>query len=139
MKKIIVMMLVLAPSLAQALSCASPALFSDSVFFQGKVLEVKTTEGRGSGCNRHYKIQVEKNWHGAKEGDLIEVDQEVWLCGDEGARLKSLKYFALTPDKNGKFSVGMCGDLTLNPYQKNGELVPAFAARLKELNDNSKP
>jgi hypothetical protein len=139
MKKIIAIMLLLAPSLAQALSCVGPQPFSSNVFFQGKVLEVKTTEGQGSGCHRHYKIQVEKNWHGAKEGDIIEVDQEVWMCGGEDARLKSKKYFALTPDKNGKFSVGMCGDLTFAPYQGNGEIVPKFAARLKELNDNSKP
>jgi hypothetical protein len=138
MKKIMVMMALLVPSLAQALSCVPPSPFSSSIFFQGKVLEVKTTEIH-AGCNRHYKIQVEKNWHGAKEGDIIKVDQEVWMCGGEDANLKSQKYFALTPDQNGKFSVGMCDGLTFNPYQENGELVQEFSARLKALKTDPKP
>jgi hypothetical protein len=135
MKIIMMMIALLVPSLAQALNCIAPSPFSNSIFFQGKVLEVKTTEIQ-AGCNRHYKIQVEKNWHGAKEGDIIKVDQEVWMCA--GADVKSQKYFSLTPNKNDKFFVGMCSDLTFDPYQENGELVPEFSARLKALKTDPK-
>jgi hypothetical protein len=138
MKIIMVMMVLLVPSLAQALSCITPSPFSNSIFFYGKVLEVKTTGIQG-GCNRHYKIQVEKNWHGAKEGDIVEVDQEVWMCGRAEVSLNSQEYFALTPDKNGKFFEGMCGGITFQPYQENGELVPKFSARLKALKTDPKP
>jgi hypothetical protein len=135
MKKIIAITLLLVPSLAQALSCIPSSPFNSSIFFQGKVLEVKTKEIQ-AGCSHHYKIQVEKNWHGVKEGDIIEVDQQVWKCGNAD---KSAQNFALTPNEKGKLSVGMCDSLSFEPYQENGELVPEFAARLKELNDNSKP